>query len=60
MRLKPKPPHTYFIFLNHGLAFLLRVVGAREEHAFVPGGFFVLAYAAGLEKRLKVSIHPVL
>lgn len=48
MRLEPKPPHTYLVLLNHTLAFFLWVVGAGEEHAFVSGGFFVFAYAAGL------------
>lgn len=49
MRLKPKPPHTQLISLHHTLAFFLWVVGAGEEHAFVPRGFFVFAYTAGLE-----------
>lgn len=44
--------HTGLVLFNHGLAFLLGVVGFREEHAVVTGGLFSFADAAGLYKYL--------
>ena len=46
--VEPEPLHTASIFLDHPLAFLLGVITAREEHAFVTGGFLVFAHTAWL------------
>jgi len=35
--------------LYHALTFLLSVVTVREEHAFVPSSFLILAHAARLD-----------
>lgn len=46
--IEPKPFHTTPIPLHRTLTRFLRVVATAEEHAFVAGGFFVFADAAGL------------
>ncbi len=51
--LKPIPRHALFIFTDQTLTVFLGVVGAGVEHAFVAGGFFVFADAAGLSIRFK-------
>lgn len=50
--LEAVPSHARLVLLNCGLAFLLGVVGLREQHAVVAGGLLGLADAAGLESRL--------
>jgi hypothetical protein len=58
MRLKPKSLHTTLIPRHHILTLLLRILRRGEEHAFITGGFFICAYAAGLF--LSISSNPVL
>jgi len=48
VQLEPIAGHTAPVFLNHALAFLLRVGRVREEHALVARGFFVFADTARL------------
>jgi hypothetical protein len=45
--LKAVACHTTLVFVDRALAVFLRVVALAEEHAFVTGGFFVFADAAG-------------
>lgn len=42
--------HTILIFVHQTLAIFLRIVRAREQHAFVSCGFFIFADTAGLSK----------
>ena len=48
MYREPKPLHTTPIFIHHALAILLRIIAIGEQHAFVAGGFLILADTAGL------------
>jgi hypothetical protein len=47
-QLKAKPRHTAPVLIDRGSAVFLWVRRVAEEHAFVAGGFFFFADAAGL------------
>lgn len=47
--LEPVSRHAVFIPRHQAFTVFLGIVGAGEQHAFVTLGFFVFAYAAGLE-----------
>lgn len=48
LNLETKSRHTGLVLVDSGLAFLLGVIGSREEHAVVASGLFGFADAARL------------
>ena len=47
-KLKPEARHTGFVFIDHGSAVFLGILGIAKQHALVACSFLVFAYAAGL------------